>query len=337
MNRWRPTVDEERWLLLGTRWPEYAVCAPVAAGRGPWRASGTIARVALAALGLVIAMAAYVVAFALGLPATVLVGGLALIVAAEWLIQARGFWSSGIEEALWFAGALGIAFWSGLERQPELLIAGTALLAGLRLGNALLILAAALVAGWWLQSTHWPAAYGWLLAALAALCAGGREFRRPSSDQICSLLMVALPLAAYAPRLAGFDATDRTGLVMFALAALGLLAAALAWRRRAHAPLLCALACLGCVAHFIASRSGLPLYAKLLLDGALLLAVTLLVERRLRQPWRGIDAVGEDSERLALLQAAGAAALTPVHAPPADQGARGGGGGFAGGGSSERY
>jgi hypothetical protein len=335
MSRWSPSADEERWLAVAARWPEYRGAAPAIAGRGAWRSSSLVARLALAALGIVIAAATNVVAWVLHLPAPLLVAAIVLLLAAEHLIGNRHFWASGIEEALWFGGAVGLAVWTAEHSPPALLVAIVALLAGLRLGNALLILAAALAAGWQYSVPQWPAAASWLALALLALWAAGRSLRRPWHDQALSLLMCALPLAAY---LAQFDGRAlRPALLIPALAMLAVLALLAAWRRRVHPPLLAALVCSGCIGHYFAMHTALALHYKLLIDGALILLLTLLLERRLRTPWRGIDAIAEPDERADLLQVAGAAALTPASNAPAATGSTGSGGGFGGGGSSGRY
>jgi hypothetical protein len=197
MSRWRPSVSEERWLLLAARWPEYREAPPAVAGRGAWRGTGSVARLSLAGLGVVIAAATNVVAWALHLPAPALVAGAALLTAAELLIRSRRLWASGIEEALWSCAALGCGYWLDSHVAPALLIAVVALLSGWRLGNALLVLVGALAAGWQVSNAHWPPAASWLLLAALSLWLHGFRLQRPFHDQSLGLLLCVLPAAAY--------------------------------------------------------------------------------------------------------------------------------------------
>jgi hypothetical protein len=90
-------------------------------------------------LGLFAAGLSFGLVDLVGIPATGVVTGLALIGVAEALIRGRRLFASGIEEALWSAGAAMIAFelfdlWRPVRDAAGLLLVATALALALARG-----------------------------------------------------------------------------------------------------------------------------------------------------------------------------------------------------------
>jgi hypothetical protein len=366
MRSFRPTVEQERWIAAASR---------SGAGRGKpwlgeriggWRAVGTFTRGALFALGVAAAGLAVAIVSLLHVPGPYLVAGVAAVAVAEWLVGQGGFFGAGIEEALEVVGLLLIAFelvsgsGTAFETRLSLAIAAALLAAGLRFLNPLLTTLAAAVLSFAISlvvSTSGPTTVprGMIpglccfAAAAAALGLGAFRVRRPSHDQMLDWLVVAMPLAGYlwlgSSSLTGTSAEPRPHAALAAMLSLGMpmLFAATSLvvgvRRRSHAPLLAAMACVGCIAYELRRLSGLPLEVRLIVWGSAGLVGALLLDRYLRTPRAGITSrrVGEGEDAFGLLQLVGAAALTPPSAQPPEAQFNGGGGRFDGGGASGRY
>lgn len=364
----RPTVSEERWQAIAARFPRLRDAPAVRSQTGDWRTVGLMTRLALFGLGAVIAAATGSILALIGAPGPMLVVGLVLCAAAEWLIAKKRLCGAGVEEALSITGLLMIAFWvvsqSG-EASDDVAMAAAAAaafgLAGWRLRNPLFItltaLSIALLATvaldrdssvWTLRRTH-VAALTCYAQAVAALLAGGWRLRRPSTDRMLDWLVVVLPVAGFASAAAGagpplrFDELPQAGIarlyVPLAPLLFGAVALAAGLRRRTHAPLLATMLSAACVAWELRELAGMSPDAQLLLWGGLLLALAATLDRLLRTPRRGITSKrpssGEDP--MDLLQIAGAAALGPQARTDAARDVEGQGGGFGGGGASGRY
>jgi len=323
------------------------------AGRiGNWRAPSLIARCAFFVLGAVAAGLILAVFSFMHSSNGMLPAGLIMLIAAEWLILRKHLFHAGVEEALWAAGLLAVVL---QVTQPSIdlgfrsaaLVALVLGIAGLRLLNPLFITlaAAAVSCAIVLAGEHTPGMRQTLAAGAfcyatgaMALYAGRLELRRPSHDQMLNWLMVVMPLCGYL-----WLASEHTAVVRvftaLASAALGIAALVLGLRRRAHAPLLACMVCVGCVAYELRNLTALSVKWKLILWGSAALLLALGLERYLRTPRRGITSaqVGEGGSALDLLQIAGAAALSPRSSPHASGQFKGGGGTFGGGGAGVRY
>jgi uncharacterized membrane protein YgcG len=121
--------------------------------------------------------------------------------------------------------------------------------------------------------------------------------------------------------------------------AFGLAALIVGIRRRSHAPIIAFMTCVGCVAYQLRELTSLPLEVKLIGWGSLVLLLTLILDRYLRTPRRGITSrrFEENEGSFELLQLAGASALTPQSTLHSDAQFKGGGGAGGGGGASGSY
>ncbi len=207
----RPTVAEERWLALAARHAALRAAAERTGHGGNWKTTSALGRVLGFLLGL---LATSLLGGTLALfPSPLLIGGLLLVIAAEWLVATRRVYRSGIEEAIYLCGATGIVvqllLWShgnniGLGIA---LIASAVLLVGWRLLNPIFTTLA--MAGYSLAialsgdnlfrgSDHALAAAIFCgVVAVLALLAGGRIWRRPAHDDMCDGLIVVMPLLCF--------------------------------------------------------------------------------------------------------------------------------------------
>ena len=372
MSRWRPTPAEERWLAVAAGLGDAVPRAALAGRSGGWRSAGLLARSALFVLGLV-AAALVVGILRVGDETTLLVAGLIVTLAAEWLTVSRRLHASGIEEGLSVAGFLLVGAWIATLLEPRsgfasaslatlvLIAAGGA--AGLRRLNPFVTTCAAIAFVGWIGSTTVARALdgaigrgltvllvGVALAAVA-LALGAREYRRPSHDRMLDWLVAVLPIAAWLQysRWSAFDPTqvaviDGTARPL-AIVLLLALAAAMLWiglRRRRHAPLWGFLGCLVGLAVELHGALAIATEAWLILCGLVALAAGVALERYLRQPRNGVTSAALTTREgpIDLLQIVGAALLakrTGPEAPPAESTFEGGGGKFGGGGASGNY
>jgi hypothetical protein len=360
MSRWLPEADEERWLAVAARLRGMLAPDALLERAGGWRGTGTFARIALFGLGC---LAAGLVFGLLGFEGDTVLLASALIAAAaaEWLKQGRRLHASGIEEGLCYASYLMLALWvvdlgsPGPNAYWIALIVATAA-AGFRLLNAFLTTTAAVLTVGWLVDQPLARSVdgalgdgitGTLLAsvlALAALAANSREFRRPSFDDMLDWLLVAMSMlllfgrSAWGLLASMSDApaggTSRAFIACGLLALLAALSLVTGLRRRRHAPLLAGLLFAAGLAVELRFAIGGPTEAWLLCSGAALMAASALLERRLREPRRGITSarLSDRIGPLDLLQSAGAAVLSrsvqvePPSPPPEHAGRFGGGG-----------
>jgi hypothetical protein len=343
---WRPTPVQERWMAVAARVGGGRRTPWLAERTGGWVAAKPILRCALFVLGAVAAGLTAAVFYFTHFPGYLLLASFSLIGVAEWLVLRRHLFGAGIEEALELAGLLLLVFQVedlGLEdfgTRMALLIGSMLGVAGFRFLNPLFIVlaAAALCFAIDLAGAHSMASAFCFASAVAALSAGGIQFRRPAYDHMLDWLVVILPLVGYVwfeNRTAGVPLPAHAP--VFALAPYGAAALYIGIRRRRHAPLLAFMACLGCIGYELRNLTRLPLEAKLILWGSVILLLTLALSRYLRTPRAGISSQkGEDSEFLDLLQLAGAGGLSPQAQPrPAEFKGAGGAGG--GGGASGSY
>lgn len=349
----RPTVEEERWLLLADRYPALRAAVEEQQLGGGWKTSTWWARILGFLLGLFGTSLLGGVLWLL--PARWLAGGLLLMVAAEWLVAQRRVYRSGVEEAVYLCGAASVMGQllelrdAGSGAAVCALMATAVLLVGWRLLNPVFTTLAA--AGYSLAiALTGEGQYGWgwnseaagiFCAALAVvgLIASGRTWRRPSHDRMCDGLVIVMPWLAYGWLLAH----DWRGRHEDYLALSLVLGFCVVWCvvglwRRSHAPLIGALgglACAACSLHYLVPW---PVHWQLIVAGSLLLLVAGLLERGLRHRTHGItsDALREP-EGMDLVQLAGAAHLNPAPGPAPPAAVQGQGGDFGGGGASGRF
>jgi hypothetical protein len=337
---------------------------------GPWRNKSLPIRCALFGIGLFAAATVAGICALLHLPAPITCAGLALLAVSEWLIWRRHLFGAGIEEALCVVGLVLIAVdLSGAasgahEKLAIWLVVGAVAVAGFRVLNALLTTLAALAASVALYmnldlvgstATPAPPDRAMLVSLLCfigaglALGAGTRRYARPAHDRMLDGLVCLLPLAGYlwATQSGRFGSpidyrlahSLRDWYVPIAPLLMGLLALAIGIHRRTHAPLVCAMVCIGCCAFELHNSSPLSLEYRLIAEGGALLAACYALGRYLREGRHGISAVRitQGEPALDVIQQGGAVALGAAQLKPAEPGFKGGGGQFGGGGASGEF
>ncbi len=350
-----PAVDEERWLAVARRLHVSPQEGALRENVGDWRATRLFSRIAFFVLGVVAAaMIISIFAWLPGRDAKLVLGALACIGVAEWLILARHYFWSGIEEALELIGLLALTyvvaghFGQHTQLAGEFLLGIVLTIAGLRLLNPLFTTLAVLafVAAFCASAlSAGLLCYG---AAVGALLAGGHRFRRPSHDLMLDVLVVVMPLAGYLWSASahllysGVDyrhAGAAAWLVPIIPALFAAIALAVGLARRTHAPIIAAMICAGCTGYELRQFSGLSLEARLLTWGCVLLAIAVAAERFLRTPRAGITSrqLSEAEGLPRIMTIAGSAVITPVAGSTTAPSYEGGGGASAGGGASGRY
>ena len=351
----RPTVSEERWLMLALRYPALRRKVEEAGSGGPWKTTTWLARCLGFVLGVVGTgmFAGMLVSF----PSPWLLGGLVMVIVAEWLVAQRRVIHSGVEEIVYLCGAISIVvqilLWNrsgGHEEVGVALIAAAALLVGWRLLNpyittlaaALLSLAVAMSSGHLFGGGMREMEAGAFCAALAvgALISSGWQWQRPSTDRMLDGLVVVMPWLAYGWLAAwsGSDASVRGQVALAFVLAFLVLYVVVGVKRRSHAPLIGALGLVVCMAWALRHFVVWTLHWQLIAAGLALLATAIVVDRLLRVRLEGVTSRPlEETSGLDLLQVAAAAHLTPRpgEAPPAP--VQGEGGGFGGGGASGKF
>jgi hypothetical protein len=351
----RPTVAEERWLVLASRYPALRTAIEATGQGGRWKATTLLGRCLGFLLGL---FGVSLLAGALSLlPEPLLIGGLVLVGTAEWLVAQRRVFRSGIEEAVYLCGAIAIVvqllIWVSNNNNNEALaiaiVASAVLFVGWRLLNPFFTTLAAVGYSLAIAFTDGglfsgrlntlEAGVACVALAVVALIAGGRQWQRPAHDRMLDGLVITMPWLAQGWLIAyGWGAEPRLTYAVLALA-LGFFAvnAFVGVRRGQHAPLIGALGNLVCAGYAIYRLLPWPLHWLLITAGVVLLASAVLVERSLRHRSTGITsrAVAEP-DGLDLLQVAAAAHLAP--SPGASvAGVEGKGGSFGGGGASGQF
>lgn len=257
---------------------------------------------------------------------------IACIAAAEFLMRAYHFWRTGVESALWIGGLLAFIFSLPSSGKPEalLVLAAAAAIAGWRVRNAFFGTVAACLVVAYLAVRHWPAMMFAFGAALLALFALTRAWRRPSTELLFQMLVIAMPIAGY---VAIIRNTSETWMLFLPLA---VVFAAAGIRARLRVPLIAAAICI--VIAIVDAHLPLSLEAQLIAGGAIALAVAALIARVLRNRSRGfVLDVPQQSELESLLTAAVAPAILPGHAAPAGSSMSPQGGEFGGAGSSGHF
>jgi len=351
----RPSVKEERWLVLALRYPALRTLVEQAGSGGPWKTTTWLARCLGFVLGLLATgmFAGMLAPF----PSPWLFGGIVMCVVAEWLVAQRRVIHSGVEEAVYLCGAIAIVvqvlLWNrsgGHEEIGVALVAAAMLLVGWRLLNpyittlaaATFSLAVAMSSGHFLGGGMREMEAGLFCAALAvaALVASGWEWQRPSTDRMLNGLVVVMPWLSYVwlAVWSGSFSPTRAQVALAIVLGFFVVYVVVGIMRRAHAPLVGALGLLVCAAWALRHFVIWPLHWQLIAAGCVLLVAAILADRLLRPRLTGVTSRPlEEAGGFDLLQVAAAAHLAPRpgDAPPAA--VQGQGGGFGGGGASGRF
>lgn len=157
----------------------------------PWVGYGLLARIIFFLL-----TCAGIAAF-IGLTDAELVAAAICLVLAEFLINARRWFHTGVEEALWIGGLFAALQALPNSGAPEasLLIAAAAGIAGFRVRNPLFGAVAAYFVTHYLEAVRDLGTLAALLIGLAALFALYRTWNRPSTEWLFVVLAVTMPVA----------------------------------------------------------------------------------------------------------------------------------------------
>lgn len=326
-----PEVADERAMALRKRGIE----APM---RLPWRSNGPVLALVFFVLTCLGIMAAFGFFTLLRLPAGWLTAILCIGL-AEFLIQRRHFFGTGVESALWLGGLFAVIF--GLAGSPRievlLLFAAASAVAGLRMRNGLFGTLAAVFCIAYLEESFsaWGALIAGLTLATVALAALRRAWQRPSTENLWMALLVFAPIAV---AIWSWDAIPPRvhSLLFLTYAAVALVSGLL---MRHHAPLIACGVNLGIALSILIVHYLLPydLEWQLIGIGACLLIISWLTWRALRDRTSGLvvtpaSLTPHDEE----LQIAATVAVPQPKGEPAPE-SRGAGGQFGGAGSTGEY
>jgi len=356
----RPSPGQERFLALAARLRLDRRHPEVLERTGGWTRLPLLTRIAFFVLGNFAASLTVGIFALVHLDGSFFLAGLVLLGIAEWLILGRRLFGTGIEEALEVAGVLLVVFqFIDGRGDPEFVrgaafVAGALLYSGLRLLNPLFTtlgtLALVFVVG--VRLGHGRpvdealacAATCYALGAIA-LVLGRRTFARPAYDAMLDWLVVVMPVAGFVwveghlPTSLTLATLRNTGVrevaVLLVPAAFGIATLLAGLRRRRHAPLVACLAAILCIGYELRNLTGLPIEFRLILWGALALAVTLVLDRWLRTPRAGVTSLptAKRSTVAALTELVAAGSMSPAAAGGEGKFA-GGGGTYGGGGAS---
>lgn len=327
------TAGQERARLLRERLEDAGLKrAASALPEVPWRSHGVLLQIVLFALTCAGLGAFYWLLHELYVPLPEIVTGCVAIAWAEYLINARRWFGTGVEGALWIGGLF--AFISALPNsgQPEkdLVMMAAAGIAGVRVRNPLFGALAAIFLTLYFEEKLDLGVVAALVIATIAVFALLRTWRRPSTEWLWIAIVIVAPIAG---RFLADEVWRTVTIILYT--AFGLLTLALAIRNRHHALFLSA-----GVALAIASTDGArlltqPVEAKLALGGAVLLAGSWLLSRALRDRTSGIVVTPSSLTNFddALELAATASLEQPQFESPRD----GDGGRFGGAGATGSY
>ena len=268
-------VEHERALCL-------RALVPGAAVEIPWRTHGLLLRIVLFALTLAGITALYFLSDERGL-----ITGVVAIAIAEVLINARRWWWTGIEEALWLGGVFAAITDLPESGTPEamLVLAAGAAIPGARTRNPLFgALAAIFIAAYFEEK--WDlgviAALGIAAVAVVALL---RTWRRPSTEWLWIAIAIALPVTG---RVYGDEVWRDLTILLYGV--FGALVLLLAIRKRHHALFFSGAIAIAIAGTDLGRLFAAPLELKLAATGVFLLGGAWLTARALRGRTTGIVA-----------------------------------------------
>jgi hypothetical protein len=262
--------------------------------------------------------------------------GPAALILAEYLIGARGWFHTGVEDALWLGGMLLLIGELPSSGTPEanLVIAAAIGLAGFRVRNSLFGAAAAVFVMIWAEERLDLGVICALLLGMAACIALLRTWRRPTTEWLWIAMALVLPIAGRTEA----DAVWRTATISLYAIYAGV-TLWLALRRPHHALFLSAMIAGAISGTDLANLLTAPPELRFACSGAMLLAAVFAITRILRDRTRGFVLTPatltpyDDT-----LQTVATLTMQPAHnAPPAAEPPVSGGGSFGGAGASGDY
>ena len=320
------TADQERARAIRDRAEEWPVDRAVVEAEfpQPWRGHGLLARIVFFAL-----TCAGIAAF-IGLTDAELVAAALCLGLAEYLIRDRKWFGTGVEEALWIGGLVAAlqALPSSNAPEANLLLAAAAGVAGFRVRNPLFGALAAYFVTEYLERVGDLGTLAALVIGLGALFALYRTWKRPSTEWLFIALAVTMPLAAWG------HSDRRWAIVTIALyAGYSAIAFVFALARRHHAMFAAAAVSIGIAVAVALEKFELRADVTLAVAGALLLGVSWLIARVLRDRTRGfvmtpakLTAFDDDLQSLGSFAVAVPSAGNPPEGRPQGEGGFGGGG-----------
>jgi|SRR5581483_2488952 len=349
----QPTPSEERWLTLARRIRRNPRDLPFSEHIRGWRTASLPSRCTFFILGLVAAGMIGIIAERLGPKGALVIAGVVSIAVAEWLILCRRHFWSGIEEALGAAGLTMLAFeswsqvgWSASTGSRFICIALA--IAGLRLLNPLFTTLAVLIFVPALDVPPWASGMVCYGIGIVALIATGCRFQRPSHDLMLECLVVVMPVSGYlwsashgslAVATDYLHATPSAWIVPLCPLVFAGVTLAVGVSRRTHAPIVASMLCVPCAAYELRALTNLALQTRLILWGLVLMVISTILDRYLREARGGITSrkVRKMDDSAGVLGVLGSVVLTPHSPPKAAPSFEGGGGSFGGGGATGRY
>src|SRR5579859_2908656 len=209
-----------------------------------WRRMPLAAEIAFFVLTAIAVEAFYGLCRLLQLPQGWLTLGVA-IATAEWLIQKKRFWRTGVESALWIGGLVAFIFSLPSSGEPEAILVFVAAfaLAGWRLRNAVFGTIAVVLIFVYLgvKDWDWAALIAGVLLAMTAAAATVRVWRRVSSEELVSAIAVIAPIAGYAAYAFAGNHSEAGVVLLFVIVAIFDLATGVTYRVRA--PLIASVVC----------------------------------------------------------------------------------------------
>jgi len=272
-------LEHERALMLGAILPD--------AAKVPHRTHGILLRATLFVLTLIGVLGLYFFLDHLRTHREGLITGILAIALAEYLIHARRWYWTGVEEALWIGGVYSLISELPSSGRPEamLVLGAAAAIAGARVRNPLFGALAAGFFAYYFERRFDLGVVAALGIALIAAFALLRTWRRPSNEFLCIAIAITLPIVGYFAA----DADWRNATIAL-YAAFGVVTFFLAIRYRHHALFLAGGIGVAIAAIEFARTLDLRMEAKLAAGGALLLAGSWIVSRALRDRTTGIVA-----------------------------------------------
>lgn len=316
-------AEQERARAINNRWP--AAQLPQ-----PWHGYGLIGQIVFFLLTIAGIFAFY------ALTRGELLTSAVCLALAEFLINGRRWFGTGVEAALWIGGLISAVTALPNTGAPEgnLLVAAAAGIAGFRVRNPVFGAAAAYFVTRYFEDRFDLGTLAALLIAVMALAALHRTWKRPSTEWLFIALVVTMPFAGWS------HADSRWSTLTIALhAAFAAICFTCAVWKRHHGMFAGGAAAAIVAVSVLHERLRLPEELILAVAGATLLAASLLTARLLRGRTRGfvitreaLTPFDDDLEGLATIAAA------PAHSagnPP--EGRPQGDGGFGGAGATGDY
>jgi hypothetical protein len=302
----------------------------------PWRTNGILAQIVFFLLTCLALGAFYGLMHMFEWPHGIITGVVAIVL-AEYLIGARRWFHTGIEDALWLGATIALINELPSSGAPEamLVIAAAIGLPGLRLRNPLFGAAAAVFVMLYAEERFNLGVICALVLGLAACFALLRTWRRPTTEWLWIALALVMPVAG---RFTADEVWRTATISLYALYAA--VALVLALRRPHHALFLTAMIAGAISATDLAYLLETPPELRFACSGVMLLTAVFALTRILRHRTHGFVLTPTPLTPFdETLQTAATLTLQPTHATPpaAEPQVAAGGGGFGGAGASGDY